>query len=225
MTGATIKALDPVIADQGASGRLAQSNAGYYNNFHHLAGRLHVPDASGHEIAAGEHATAPSTSCCGNALTCSRSSTRRLTRWPGSSWKSTPTTSNSRRRPGSGPRPPSGWKPSVPTTRKAGSRSTGSSTRSASMPRPWRPGGPVQDDLQHLDRRSRGSQGNVAGLRQHRRGRGPASAEGLYPGPRHPGRTPQAADSSRRSDVSPASHGPAQSRPRPGQPAAGRATG
>ena len=60
-----------------------------------------------------------------------------LTRWPGSSWKSTPTTSSSRRPPGCAPRPPSGLKPSGPITRKAGSRSTGSSTPSASTPRPW----------------------------------------------------------------------------------------
>ena len=34
-----------------------------------------------------------------------------------------------------------------------------------------RPGGPVQDQLQHLDRRPGGGQGDAAGLRQHRRGR------------------------------------------------------
>ena len=44
----------------------------------------------------------------------SRSSTRRPTPWPGSSWKWTPTTSSSRPRRGSGPPPPSGSKPSGP---------------------------------------------------------------------------------------------------------------
>ncbi len=47
---------------------------------------------------------------------------------------------------------------------------------------------PVQDDLQHLDRRPRRSQGNTARLRQHRRRRRPPPRQGLHPGPRHPGR-------------------------------------
>ena len=49
-------------------------------------------------------------------------------------------------------------------------------------------GGPVQDHLQHLDRGSRGGEGDAAGVQQHRRGRRPVAAEGLRPGPRHPER-------------------------------------
>ena len=223
MTGATIKALEPVVrAKEQAAGLL--SNAGYYNNFHtwqvgftfQMPLGMRSPLANTRQrpvhLAAATRLPAtvrsPDDSFAGPVL------------------------------PGSG-RQLQAIQDGVPAPRR-GRPATGSPAcllrgrpdHDRPVPRrgqpvcPGRgPGSPVQDDLQHLDRRSRGSQGYVAGLQQHRRGRGPASAQGLCPGPRHPGRTPQAADSSRRSDVSPASHGPAQSRPRPGQPAAGRATG
>ena len=45
-----------------------------------------------------------------------------------------------------------------------------------------RPGGAVQDQLQHLDRRPGRGQGDAAGLRQHRGGRGPEPGEGVHPG-------------------------------------------
>ena len=64
--------------------------------------------------------------------------------------------------------------------------------------------GPVQDDLQHLDRRSGRSQGNTARLRQYRRRRRRPPRQGLHPGPRHPGRPSPILDRSRRSPDSPA---------------------
>ena len=74
------------------------------------------------------------------------------------SWKSTPTTSSSRRPRGCGPPPPSGSTPSGPTTRKAGSRSTASSTRSASTPRrspPRRSGRPSTTSRSSSSRKRR----------------------------------------------------------------------
>ena len=61
-----------------------------------------------------------------------------------------------------------------------------------------RPGGPVQDQLQHLDRRPRGGQGDAAGLRQHRRGRRPEPEEGVHPGQGPAGRAPPVPDPARR---------------------------
>ena len=141
----------------------------------YLAGGLHLPDAPGHAVAPGEHPASPVHPAAGSGPTCSRSSTRRPTRWPGSSWKSTPTTSNSRRRPGCVPPRPSGWKPSVPTTRKAGSRSTGSSTPSASMPRPWRPEAQYKTTYNISIVALEEAEGHAPGLQQHRGGRGSAS--------------------------------------------------
>ena len=68
-----------------------------------------------------------------------------------------------------GPPPISDWKPNAPSTRKAGSRSTATSTPSASTPRGG-PRSPVQDELQHRARRARRGEGNAPGIRQdHRR--------------------------------------------------------
>ena len=107
MTGATLKALNPVIANKQRAAGL-DSQPGNLQQLRHLAGRLHVPDAPGHAVAAGQYAAGTIRSCCEHVPICSRSSTRRPTRSLGSSWKSTPTTSSSRRRRGCGPPPPSG---------------------------------------------------------------------------------------------------------------------
>ena len=61
MTGATLKALNPVIANHAAR-RRPQLAARQLQQLHHLAGRLHLPDAAGHAGAAGQYAVRRSTS-------------------------------------------------------------------------------------------------------------------------------------------------------------------
>ena len=83
--------------------------------------------------------------------------------------------------------------------------------------------------LQHLDRRPGGGQGDAAGLRQHRRGRRPAPAEGVHPGPRPAGRAPAAPDPARRplppdADQRPGGARPGRRRSRRPRPAPDRAT-
>ena len=206
-----------------SSGRPACiANPGFYNNFRTWQVGFTFQMPLGMRSPLANTRNRPVHPAAAAGLSSSRSSTRRPTRWPGSSWKSTPTTSSSRRPPGCGPRPPSGSRPSGPTTRKAGSRSTGSSTPSASMPRPWRTEAQYKTTYNISIVALEEAKGTLLAYNNI------AVAEGPQPRKAYvQARDIQDAHRKlpippRRPDVPPAESRARQSRPRAGQPAAGR---
>ena len=136
MTGAALRAIDPLDRRPAARRGPERPAEGSTTTSSTWQVGFTFADAAGHAGPAGQQPAGAVRRCSGSGPSCSRSSTRRPTRWPGSSWRSTPTTSSSRRPRGCGPPPPSGSRPSRPSTRKAGSRSTATSTPSASSPTP-----------------------------------------------------------------------------------------
>ena len=222
MTGAAIRAIDP-LDRRPAARRGRELPAEGFHQLPAVAGRLHLRDAAGDAGPAGQQPAGAVRRCSGSGPSCSRSSTRRPTRWPGSSWRSTPTTSSSRRPRGCGPPPPSGSRPRRRSTRKGGSRSTATSTRSPSSPTrsPGRPSSrPPTTSRSSRWRRPRGrcsAYDNIAVAE------GPQPAQGLHPGPRPAGRARPAADPARRPVSPEADQRPGQSRP--GRPDAAPGSG
>ena len=98
MTGKQLRGIDPRIA--GIQPPRASASPGQYKNFHQWQTGLTliVPIGFRNALASTRR---PNTSSSASGPSSSRSSTRRPTRWPGSSSRSTPTTSSSRRPSGS----------------------------------------------------------------------------------------------------------------------------
>ena len=217
MTGATLKALNPVIANQ-ETGRGPQSEPGQLQQLRHLAGRLHLPDAAGHAVAAGQY---PAGAIHPAASPCLSAAGR-----PPDDPLAGPVLPGNRRQLQAVQDGLAAAGRRRPAARRPAGLLRGRPDHDRPLPRRRQPvchrrgdRGPVQDDLQHLDRRPGRGQGDPAGLRQHRRGRGPASAEGVHPGPRHPGCPPPAPHPARRSAWCPSSRSgrsiPTRSTPNP----------
>ena len=144
--------------------------------FRHLAGRLHLPGTPRHEVAAGQYAAGAIHSCCEHVPILQQvvhQTTHSLARFfleIDANYKQFKTASRLRAAA------------ALRLDRPAGLL-RGRPDHDRPIPRRRQPvrhrrgdRGPVQDDLQHLDRRPGRSQGNTARLRQHRRRRRPPSA-------------------------------------------------
>ena len=162
MTGAALKALNPVIANSANEGR-PRVQPGNIQQFRHLAARFHFPGTAGHEVATGQHATSaihPVACACLSAADCPSDDALAGQVLPGNRCQlqavQNGVASASRRRTTA--RRPAGLLRRRPHHHRSllGRRQT--------LCHRSRDRGPVQDDVQYLDCCLGGSQGNAAGV-------------------------------------------------------------
>ena len=221
MTGATLKALNPVIANMQRAAGL-NSQPGNYSNFVTVAGRLHLPGTPRHAGAAGQYPAGAVLPCCESRAYLQQvvhQTTHSLARFfleIDANYKQFKTASRLR---------------AAAALRLESQRAyyeEGRITIDRFLDAVSQYATAVATEAQYKTTYNisivalEEAKGTLLAYDNIAVAEGPHPAQGLHPGPRHPGRPSPVLDRTRWSAGSPAASRPAQYRSRRQQPAAGR---